>query len=203
MISDHSKNLFHKAIPMSGNAFCKAWASIPRKDWHLRLAKHLGYQGRANDKDILEFLEKPNGAALVQAAKRVLTFEEEIGMHILYAFGPTVEPYVTENCFIPEDPVKMASKAWSKDMHMMIGATSNEGILRANCDADKISALLQDFRYFAPLVQLGIDLKSEKAVKYGKRMKNLYYGETLPSIDNQQPYLDVSFKNFHKYKKKN
>lgn len=191
MISDQSKKLFHKAIPMSGNAFCMPWSSIPRYDWPLRLAKHLGYTGRANDKDILEFLEKPNGAALVQATKKVLSFEEEIGLHILYAFGPTVEPYVTENCFIPEDPVKMARKAWSKDMDMMIGATSNEGILRVNSDADKISALLQDSRFFAPLVQLGVDLKSEKAGVYGNQLKELYFGQSSPSVKNQQPYLDV------------
>lgn len=120
MISNLSRDLFKKAIPMSGNAFCKAWASIPPRDWALKLAKELGYSGKANEKEVLEYLEKPNGLAIVHAAKRVLKFEEEIGSHILYAFGPCVEPYISENCFIPKDPVLMAREAWSGDVDMLI-----------------------------------------------------------------------------------
>lgn len=176
---------------MSGSAFCKPWSVIKPRDWALKLAKNLGYTGKANDKDILQFLEKPDGMTIVQATKKVLTFEEEIGEHILYAFGPVVEPYKCSNCFIPEDPILMARKAWSKEVDLMIGATSNEGILRANADADKISHLLQNVSYFTPLNELGIDLNSEKARDYGKKIMELYYRNSKPSASNQQPYLSV------------
>lgn len=176
---------------MSGSAFCKPWSVIPSREWPLKLAKNLGYTGKANDKDLLEFLEKPDGMAIVQAAKKVLTFEEEIGQHILYAFGPVIEPYKSANCFIPEDPILMARNAWSNNVDLMIGATSNEGILRANSEADNISDLLQNFNYFAPLNELGIDLKSDKASDYGKKIMELYYGNSKPSASNQQPYLSV------------
>jgi carboxylesterase type B len=191
MISSLSKGLFQKAIPMSGSAFCKAWSQIPKRDWSLRLAKNLGYTGAANDKDLLEFLEKPDGMAIVQAAKKVLTFEEEIGLHILYAFGPVVEPYISDNCFIPEDPILMAREAWSKDVDLLIGATSNEGILRANSDAESISKLLQNVNFFAPVNELGIDECSDKAKKYGQRIMDVYYKGSKPSANNQQPYLYV------------
>lgn len=191
MISDQSKGLFQKAIPMSGTAFCSAWSKIPRLDWVLRLAKTLGYTGKANDKDILNFLEKPTGTAIVQAANKVLTFEEDVGLHILYAFGPTIEPYVSKNCFIPEDPVVMARKAWSSNVDMLIGATSNEGILRINSEAEKTSKLFQNLNYFAPVSQLGLDLNSEKAKEYGKTLKKLYYGSSQVSEKNQLPYIYV------------
>jgi cholinesterase len=191
MISDHSKGLFQKAIPMSGSAFCKVWAQVPPLDWPLKLAKHLGYTGKANEKDILEFLEKPDGMAIVQATKKVLTFEEEIGLHILYAFGPVIEPYVSENCFIPKDPVLMAREAWSKNVDMLIGATSNEGILRANSQAEEISRLLQNESFFAPVNELGIDVESDKAKVYGKMLMDVYYKGSKPSAANQQPYLYV------------
>ena len=193
MISNLSKGLFQKAIPMSGSAFCKPWSVIPSREWPLNLAKCLGYSGRANDKDILEFLEKPDGMAIVQAAKKVLTFEEEIGQHILYAFGPVVEPFKSANCFIPEDPILMARNAWSNEVDLMIGATSNEGILRANSEAEKISELLQNVNYFAPSIELGIDSKSDKAKDYGKKIMELYYGNSMPSVYNQQPYISVKF----------
>lgn len=193
MISESSKGLFHKAIPMSGSAFCTAWSLIPRRDWALRLARNLGYTGKANDKELLEFLEKPDGMSIVRATKKVLTFEEENGLHILYAFGPVVEPYRSDNCFIPEEPLKMASKAWSQDVDMLIGATSNEGILKANCDAQKIADLLQNVNFFAPAVQLGIESNSDKAREYGKQIMDVYYNGSKPSgTVNQQPYLYVS-----------
>lgn len=193
MLSHMSKGLFRNAIPMSGTAFCKPWSVIPRLDWSLRLAKQLGYSGAAVEKDVLAFLEKPDGGAIVRAAKKVLTFEEEIGLHILYAFGPVVEPYKSENCFIPSDPILMARDAWSKDVNVMIGATSNEGILRANVDADKISEILQNVNFFAPVNDLGIDVASDKARAYGERIKKVYYGNSSPSVTNQMPYLLVSY----------
>lgn len=179
---------------MSGSAFCKPWSLIPPRDWPLKLANGLGYTGRANDKDLLQFLEKPDGMAIVQAAKKVLTAEEEFGLHILYAFGPVVEPYVSDNCFIPENPILMARNAWSKDVDLMIGATSNEGILRANSDAENISNILQNENFFTPLIELEIDSKSDKASEYGRKIKKVYYGDTKPSASNQQPYLSVRIK---------
>ncbi|CRK91320.1 CLUMA_CG004994, isoform A [Clunio marinus] len=189
MISEMSKNLFQKAISMSGTAFCKPYTKIPPRDWALKLAKELGFNGKANEKDVLEFLEKPDGMSIVQAAKKVLTWEEEIGQHILYAFGPVVEPYISNNCFIPKDPVLMARTAWSKDITLMIGATSNEGILRANVDSKKISDTLQNVNFFAPSIELNLDVKGEKAEKYGKLIKESYYGQSEVSANNQQPYL--------------
>lgn len=191
MISNHSKGLFQKAIPMSGSAFCKVWSQIPPREWPLKLASQLGYTGKANEKEILEFLEKPDGMSIVQATKKVLTFEEEIGLHILYAFGPVVEPYVSENCFIPKDPVLMAREAWSKDVDLLIGATSNEGILRANSQAKEISDLLQKVNFFAPVVELRLDEDSEKAKEYGQKLMDVYFKGSKPSASNQQPYLYV------------
>jgi cholinesterase len=57
MISEHSRGLFHKAIPMSGVAFNNAWTLQPRRNWAFRLANSLGYEGSQKESDILEFLE--------------------------------------------------------------------------------------------------------------------------------------------------
>lgn len=180
---------------MSGTAFCKPFSVIPPRDWTLKLAKELGFTGRANEKELLAFLEKPGGMAIVQATKKVLTFEEEIGLHILYAFGPVIEPYPSHHCFIPKDPILMAQDAWSGDLDLLIGATSNEGILRANSEVDRISEAMSNANYFAPVIELGLDVKSDKAREYGQQIMNLYYKGTKPSSTNQLPYLYVRRKN--------
>lgn len=191
MISDHSKGLLNKAICMSGNSFSKAWALVKDRDWNLRLAKNLGYSGKANDKDLLAFLEKPDGMSIVRAASKVLTPQEAVGLHVLFAFGPVIEPYVSKNCFIPKDPILMAREAWSNDINLLTGATSNECIISLRSNAAEMIDVMKNTKYFAPLVQLGIDVNSDKAEEYGQLVKKLYYGNSTPSESCMMPYLKV------------
>lgn len=181
---------------MSGSAFCTSWALIQRLDWAFKLAKKLGYSGENVDKEVLEFLEKPDGMALVLAAKDLLTIEQEIGMHLMFAFGPCIEPYESKNCFIPKDPILMARECWSKDLNFIIGGTSNEGILplimlREMLEGEN-TELLDKENSFAPVIQLGIDINSDKAAKYGRQIKENYFGKSKSSATDQQPLMNVS-----------
>lgn len=199
MISEASRGLFHKAIPMSGVAFNKSWTCIPRRNWPLRLAKKLGYEGNGEDKDVLEFLEGCNTSDFLPHLFSTTTDEESLGEHILAGFMPLIEPYQTETCFIPKDPILMAREAWGNDIPCMVGGTSFEGLLRANFMKENVTKVLgNNFNYFAPLLELGIDVKSEKAELYGKRIKEIYYGLMKPSNSNQEPYLYVSLLSFNR-----
>jgi carboxylesterase type B len=192
MISEASKGLFHKAIPMSGVAFNKAWTCIPRRNWAARLAKSLGYDGSLEEKNILKFLESREASEFIDCLFTSTTDEETFGEHILAAYMPCIEPYETENCFIPKDPVLMAREAWGNELPCMLGGTSFEGLLRANFMQENATRVLQNFNYFAPLLELGLNVDSEKAKVYGKRIKEVYYGLMKPSNTNQEPYLHVS-----------
>ena len=75
MISEQSRGLFHKAIPMSGVALNNGWALQPRRNWAYRLADVLGYQGAKTDAGILEFLESIDAQELVAATKKILKDE--------------------------------------------------------------------------------------------------------------------------------
>lgn len=74
-ISDYSKGLFHKAIPMSGCALNKTWTCIPRRDWAKRLAIKLGWNGNGGEKEILEFLEDSDPCEVADACDNLLTDE--------------------------------------------------------------------------------------------------------------------------------
>lgn len=194
MISPASKGLFHKAIPMSGVAFNKSWTCVPRRNWAVRLAKSLGYTGTFEEKEILEFLEGRPATDFIDCLFKTTTDEESFGEHILAAFVPCIEPYESENSFILTDPVLMARDAWGNDIPCMIGGTSFEGLLRANFMVDTSTKVLQNFNYFAPLLELGVKVDAEKAMEYGKKIKEVYYGLMRPSNSNQEPYLHVSCK---------
>lgn len=72
LITDQSKNLFNRAIVMSGSAFNTSWALHPRRNYPERIAKNLEYEGEINEKNILKFLEETEATKLVEAAMHVL-----------------------------------------------------------------------------------------------------------------------------------
>lgn len=110
----------------------------------------------------------------------------------MFAFGPTIEPYVSENCFIPKDPVAMAQEAWGNDIDMMIGSCSNEGIFFLDNMFQHLSLenCLKSFHKWLPY-ELNVKFGSEKSVEYGEVLKKLYYGCTEPSKVNLQGYFHV------------
>lgn len=75
MISNHSRDLFQRAIPMSGVAFNNGWTLQPRRNWAFRLATVLGYNGSQTELEILEFLENVDALKIVEVSQEVLTLK--------------------------------------------------------------------------------------------------------------------------------
>lgn len=119
--------------------------------------------------------------------------QEKNAEKISCAFGPTIEPYRTENSFIPEHPMLMAREAWSNEIDCMIGGCTNEGLVMSmefNL-RHKYSTLdnLRNFpNYFAPFLETGLTIDDPKAVEFGKIIKKAYYGFTEPSKTNIDGY---------------
>lgn len=188
---------------MSGSALNKTWCILPRKNQAERLARKLGWKGKSGDEaSILEFLENVPAFELDDASKGILTDEETFGYGMLIPFGPVVEPYESDNCFVTRDPILMAREAWSNEIDVIVMGTSFEGILRAGFKEAEASQVLQNPSFFVPLLEFGLTADDGEAAiwhndgkggTYGETIKRLYYqnGEE-PSIDNQEQYLRVS-----------
>lgn len=127
MVSKMSKGLFHKAIMMSGTAY-SPWAVSAVKDWTYRVAKKLGWNGEGGDKACLAVYQKASSDAISKLQEPSLTLDDR-KKYILFPFGPVIEPYEGEQCFLPKDPKDMLANAWSKDIPLMIGTCSDEGLL--------------------------------------------------------------------------
>ena len=130
MLTEQTTGLFHKGVLMSGNAMCN-WANTPCQERAYTLAKLVGYKGENNDKDVLEFLMKAKAHDLIKMEEKVLT-PEELQNKVMFAFGPTVEPYQTADCVIPKHPREMVKTAWGNSIPTMMGNTSYEGLLFAS-----------------------------------------------------------------------
>lgn len=182
---------------MSGSNFNKTWAINPRDKRGERLARALGWKGKSgNEREILEFLEDVPAFELDDATKTLLSDEEMYAHGLLLAFGPVLEPYESDNCFIYKDPVEMAREAWSNEIDIIVTGVSFEGLLRAFVEEAKAAKFLQNPAYFAPLREFGLSPSDEKSEALGERIKKLYYknGES-PSVENQEQYLRVRIYN--------
>ncbi|XP_070507299.1 esterase B1-like [Chironomus tepperi] len=126
-LSDISKNLFQKAVIMSGCAL-NTWSITPKRDWAVRLAKDLGYDGDDSEEGIiLEFLQNANPVKMIEVQNKLIR-PEEFGK-IAFPFAPHIEPYVTTNTFISKHPIDLLKMAWSNEIDILIGGTSDEGLM--------------------------------------------------------------------------
>lgn len=193
-ITSMTKGLFQRAIIMSGSAFNKTWSLTTRNNKAEKLAKDLGWTGRSGDeRSILDFLENVPAFELDDASKLLFSYEEQFGFGYLVPFGPIVEPYESDNCFLPREPSEMSRTCWSNDIDVIVMGTSFEGILRAFVCEDKASKFLQNPSFFAPLLELNLTPNDDKAKELGTRIKKLYYAEgEEPSVENQIQYLKAS-----------
>lgn len=127
MITEQTRGLFHRAILMSGNVLCN-WAHTDCQHRALVIAKMVGYKGEDNEKDILEFLMSANPNELARVEHKVLS-EIELRDKVMFAFGPTTEPYESADCIVPKHPREMIKSAWGNSIPTMVGCTSYEGLI--------------------------------------------------------------------------
>lgn len=193
MLSDQAKGLFHRAIMMSGSALTP-WALVPPNNWVYRLAQRMGFKGELTDRHVLDFFMKAKSGDLVKHDSKLLN-KEEIRNLILFASGPVIEPYVNENCVIPKHPRLMARDAWGKDVPVIIGGNSFEGLF---CfpDVKKHPWKLETFKngeYLVPL-ELNLDRDSAKCKELGLRLLKEHFANQKPTLF---PYLNLlSYKYF-------
>lgn len=187
LLSDQSKNLFNRAILMSGSAFVP-WAITPNHDYAYRLVKALGYEGSVDDEtQILEYLKGLDPEKIVMTQETIFTPQERrVGQ--LIAFGPVIEPYLTDDTFIPTDPFQMSRNAWGKIVDVMIGGCSDEGLLLY---ARFSPAMLQSLGNFSGTVAQNVrqDPDTDECAQKGLKIKKYYYGDHEPNEQN----IDIFF----------
>ncbi|XP_055850797.1 esterase B1-like [Episyrphus balteatus] len=178
-ITDQTKGLFHRAVMMSGAAIAP-WGSVKQSNYPYRLAKHCGYTGEENEKDVLEFLQKIEPGNLVVEDKQLLTPQEERD-GIFFCFGPTVEPYNCEDCVVPKEPLEMMKTAWSNSIPIITGFVSSEGLLfhPALSKQPQALAALETCAYLVPS-ELVEDRESKECLEMGRKLKEAHVCKDSP-----------------------
>jgi hypothetical protein len=161
---------------MSGCALIKLWSyAKPHNPLESQIiARKLGWNGVGGEKEILDVLENADPFEIVKAFESSLSLENisQEDSDLRYCFWTVIEPYPSENCFIPKDPLLMAREAWGNDIDMMIGACASEGIFHLAFYEDL--EILSARKVFSN--ELGLKYDNEKLESYRKQIEKLYYG---------------------------
>nr|NP_001246965.1 alpha-Esterase-5, isoform B [Drosophila melanogaster]AFH06284.1 alpha-Esterase-5, isoform B [Drosophila melanogaster] len=193
MCTEQTRGLFHKAIPMSGTVH-NYWANNPAEDFAFRLAQQNGFTGENDDAKVLEYLQGVPARDLVN--HNLLTPEHRRN-GLLFAFGPTVEAYVGEDCVVPKPPVEMARDAWSNNFPVMLGGTSFEGLFMypaVSANLKALDSLSQDPTRLVPVDVRTVSSEKEN-LEYSQRLMKAYFGYSPPSSELLLNMLD-----FYSYK---
>jgi len=190
MCTDQTKGLFHKAIPMSGTVH-NYWSDNPSEDFAFRLAQQCGFTGENNDAKVLEHLQGVSARDLVN---HNLITPEHRRNGMLFAFGPTVESYVGDDCVVPKSPVEMARDAWSNNIPAMLGGTSFEGLFMyaaVSANLKGLDTLNQDPLRLVPREVREVN-SEKKNLEYAQRLIRTFFGDAPPSSALFMNILDVS-----------
>ncbi|KAM8704461.1 hypothetical protein ACLKA7_008984 [Drosophila subpalustris] len=197
MLNPAAEGLFQKAIMQSGNALC-SWALCPVPNLARRLAESLGMKrvNQASDTKVLEYLQNVPGEKLVTP---YLLSEAENLDDCVFQFGPVVEPYSTEHCVLPKQPLEMLDTAWGNNIPVLMSGTSFEGLLmygRVHMAPYLITSLQEQPQHLLPL-ELKRTLPQELAQNLGKRLKMLHFGDKPLEL---QPESVVAYCEYASYK---
>ncbi|XP_046869506.1 esterase B1 isoform X1 [Drosophila willistoni] len=195
-LSPKTEGLMHKAIVMSGSALCP-WAVAPRNDWAYRLAEKMGYTGSNKDKHIYEFLKQAKGGDIVKASATVLNKDEK-HHRVLFAFGPVIEPYVTDHTLIDRPPYELMQQTWTRKIPVIFGGTSFEGLLFYP-EVTRRPATLNEVGNCLNVLprDLGSNLDSKLRENYGLQLKRAYFGDEDCNQANMMKFLDLeSYREF-------
>ncbi|XP_053676470.1 esterase B1-like [Anopheles nili] len=192
-IAEVSRNLFHRAIIMSGSTMC-GWSLSPQRNWPEKLAKAIGWQGEGDEREALDFLRQASPEDIVNHQENLFG-PQEIQEGVLTPFAPTIEPYESEICFIPKSPLEMSRTAWGNGIDVMIGGTSEEGLILYQKVKTNLPAVLQNPHLFVGNVPFHLQISLEQRMAFGEQLKQLYYPDTVPSKENLGGFIDMATDN--------
>lgn len=190
MLTEQTRNLFHKAVLMSGSAL-SPWSLTPKLNWAYRLAQATGYTGEDNDREILKHLRHCKASNMLRYAEDIITMEERHQRKVMFCFGPTVEPYDSVHCVLPKPPLEMMRDCWSNEIPLVVGGNSFEGLL-VFPEVRKWPELLCDLGDCDYLTPEDAGMDSEQRRVFGQKLKQVYFGDKQPGLESILEYSDVS-----------
>ncbi|XP_026480276.1 venom carboxylesterase-6-like [Ctenocephalides felis] len=190
MLSDTTKNLFHKAIAQSGSAL-NPWAFQKNHVQNaFAMCRALGNFTR-NSKEALEFLRSVPvddmlNAKIPQAVKNQIMTD--------FVYVPSLEKkFATHEPFLTEAPLQRMLQGKYHKVPFITGFNDAEGIYSCtefSQNSDAFSKHDVDFEMFVPS-DLSSSLRSQASIKIAKNMKEFYFSNEPVSAKNIDNFVNI------------
>jgi len=181
-ISSMSEGLFHKAILMSGTVF-NTWAVVPTRKFEEKLARAIGWNGNGGIDNMMKILQNAEPLDIVQAQNTAVMLQSR-KEYIPYPFGPVIEPYQSDQCFVPKDPKIMAQTGWGNKIPIMIGGVSEEGLVYYPYIKNYPHEIHNGDRMVPSDLRFALDdINPEEIEICGEKIKKHFYGTSEPTLE--------------------
>ncbi|XP_073955397.1 LOW QUALITY PROTEIN: esterase B1-like [Choristoneura fumiferana] len=178
IISPLSKGLFNRAIAMSGVALTDWAMAYEGRTRAFTLGKQLGIETE-DPQVLLEFLQNVPVEKLVNTNPSLHKFEEMCSKMVKMSyFAPVVEKQLGQKAFLPEHPEHLLVSGAGSEVDVMIGYTSEEGLLGISAYELLFMPLFHKHpELFAPFRIMMSNNTPEKIWELSHRIREYYFKE--------------------------
>lgn len=183
LISPMTKNLFQKAIMMSGS-FISSWGQInePREK-ALALARSLGCHSE-DDKVLYEFFKSQPKESLVNI-QLPITFNNKGKELFEFTFGIVSEKACGDNeRFIYGDVIAKLRDGIHEGVELMMGYTEDEGLINLRTDLHKILTYANTCPELFVPKPIADNCTMKKQFEVGRRIRNFYFKDDAITMKN-------------------
>jgi cholinesterase len=192
MLSENSRNLFHRGYATGSNALQNI-VHTPRLNWAERLASLMGFNS-SDEAALLNFLENAEPADIVRQQNRLVPPVYRITEGYMIPFGAVIEPYITDGVVLGDELSTLLQNSWGNNITFIIGAVSMENLPMMSFirSGPEEFAVVTNFEIFIPK-ELGVERNTDKSRKYAQMIRNVYYPVLAPTVTNVDGLLLVRF----------
>ncbi|XP_063708269.1 esterase B1-like [Culicoides brevitarsis] len=184
LISPLSRGLFTRAIAMSGSPLTP-WATANRdyNKYLKKFVKNLGLTGDEDDMTIFNAINSKSAEELSRINASLIDPQDMlVNTELMAVFVPQVEPYVSEMCFLPKSPLELGRDPWSKDVDVIFGGVSDEGLFCYYFDNNNMLDFMAQDHRFVMLPEMREGLTVEEARKNGDKLYELYFANEADRV---------------------
>lgn len=182
MLSNWSKNLFHKAVVMSGSVLNTRFDIPKAGDFYAeRLATFVGWNGTGGLRSAFNVLATVDPSNIVRATfkSNFLLLKEQV-KGIRFPYGPVVEK--KRSGFMSTQPRLIGRNSWSKHIPVVLSSASDEALLSRPAALAKGKSLIStiDFKELVPR-DIGRVLSDSELQSIGTKIRNYYFKDEKAS----------------------